>query len=420
MKSLSLFCILLFIISCNASPERNQHTFISAAEAGFPDSNIDEINSVMDYEIGNNRIAGAVVLLARNGAVFFNEAYGWKDKAGEIPMQTHHLFRMASMTKPVTSVAIMQLAERGKIELTDPLEKYIPEFANPTVIRSYNRETGTYETRPAENSITIHDLLTHTSGISYGFTNAMFGAIYRRAGIPDLGSMDSLTIGQSMASLGGQPLAHEPGERFTYGLSTDVLGRVVEVASGMTLSEYFQENIFKPLGMNDTGFYLPGRDEDLTSLHTIRDNKLLPYPTEGPGAMSSLFPVSGAMMYYSGGAGLTSSALDYFTFLQALKNGGEWSGKRILKEETWKAMISNQIGDLSLNGNKFGYGFMIITEEGAQDGKRAPGSLSWGGAFQTTFWIDPANDLIAILLTQVIPSPFRDELYDSFERAVYK
>lgn len=420
MKQLILFCTLLIATSCYNNHDELHHTFISAEEAGFSASSIDEINSVMEYEIENNRIAGAVVLLARNGSIFLNKAYGWQELEADLPMQTNHLFRMASMTKPVTSVAILQLVEQGKIQLSDPLEVYIPEFANPTVIKQYDRETGDFESRPAENSITIHDLLTHTSGISYGFTNPMFGAIYRRAGIPDLGSMDSLTIGQTMAKLGEQPLAHDPGEHFTYGLNSDVLGRVVEVASELTLSDYFQKYIFEPLGMNDTGFYLPGRDDDLTSLYTIRNNELLPYPVEGPGSMSSLFPIAGAMTYYSGGAGLTSTALDYFTFLQALKNGGEWNGNRILKQETVEMMFSNQIGELSMSGNKFGYGFMIITEEGKQEGKRAPGSLSWGGAFQTTFWIDPANDLIAILLTQVIPSPYRDELYNSFERAVYK
>ena len=420
MKQLSLLFTFLIIVACDTSDDKSKHTFITAEEAGFSDSNIDEINSVMESEIENNRIAGSVVLLARNGSIFLNHAYGWKNKEAGVAMDNDHLFRMASMTKPVTSVAILQLVEQGKIQLSDPLEKYISGFSNPSLIRQYERETGNFDSRPAQKSITIHHLLTHTSGISYGFTNPMFGAIYRRAGIPDLGSMDSLTIGQTMATLGKQPLAHEPGERFTYGLSTDVLGRVVEVASGLTLSDYFQQYIFEPLGMNDTGFYLPGRDEELTSLYTIRNNELLPYPVEGPGAMSSLFPIAGAMTYYSGGAGLTSTALDYFTFLQALKNGGGWNGKRILKQETVEKMFSNQIGELSMNGNKFGYGFMIITEEGKQEGKRAPGSLSWGGAFQTTFWIDPSNDLIAILLTQVIPSPFRDELYDSFERAVYK
>lgn len=420
MKQLTLLFTFLFIISCDTNDEKSNHTFITAEEAGFSDSNIDEINLVMEYEIENNRIAGSVVLLAKNGSIFLNKAYGWNNKEAGIAMDKDHLFRMASMTKPVTSVAILQLVEQEKIQLSDPLEKFIPEFANPTVIRQYDRETGNFESRSAENSITIHDLLTHTSGISYGFTNPMFGALYRRAGIPDLGSMDSLTIRQSMAKLGELPIAHEPGERFTYGLSTDVLGRVVEVASGLTLSEYFHQFIFEPLAMNDTGFYLPERDDDLTSLYTIRNSELLPYPVEGPTSMSSLFPISGAMMYYSGGAGLTSTALDYFTFLQALKNGGEWNGHRILKQETVDMMFSNQIGELSMSGNKFGYGFMIITEEGKQEGKRAPGSLGWGGAFQTTFWIDPANDITAILLTQVIPSPFRDELYDSFERAVYK
>ncbi|MDR9418597.1 serine hydrolase domain-containing protein [Gracilimonas sp.] len=335
-------------------------------------------------------------------------------------METDDLFRIASMTKIITTTAILQLYEDGKLSLNDSVKKYIPEFDDPVVLTEFNEETGNYETRPADREITIHDLLTHTSGVAYGFTNSTFSRIFTEAGVPDLGTEDSVFIEETMAVLADLPLAHDPGEQFTYGLNTDVLGRVVEVASGFSLAEYFETHIFEPLNLEDIGFYHPGRTGDLTRLYTIQDSSLVPYPEDDYGLITPNFPVSGAMTYYSGGAGLTSSTADYHTFLSALHNGGAWNGVRILEEETVDLMSSNQIGELDLDGNKFGYGLMITTEEGYEAGKRSAGSLSWGGAFQSTYWMDPEYDMVVILMTQVLPSMGQAEFYDDFERAVYE
>lgn len=419
MRSFLLSAITLFIfISCQPQQDQTAEV-VNPAEYGFNTEQLQQVDSVFVNEIREDDIAGGVALIAKNGNVVFEEAWGWKDIEDDIPMQTHHLFRIASMTKAVTSVAILQLYENGQLSMDDPVSSYIPGFENPEVLTEFYPETGEYVSRPADTEITIHHLLTHTSGIAYGFSDEVFGQIYANHDIPDLGTEENKTIGETVNALAELPIMHDPGESFTYGLNTDVLGRIVEIVSEMPLNEYFRENIFDPLGMNDTGFYLPGREDDLTTLYTNPDDEFQPYPVNPSGGVSPNFPVQGAMTYYSGGAGLTSTARDYYTFLQALLNGGTYSGYELLENDTWQLMTSNQIGGLDLEGNKFGYGLMITTEEGAEDGMRPPGSLSWGGAFQTTYWIDQANEMIVVMMTQVVPSPSREEFYDDFERAVY-
>ncbi|TVR34670.1 MAG: class A beta-lactamase-related serine hydrolase [Balneolaceae bacterium] len=405
--------ISCLFISCSPSEHTPFYTYT-------PDELlISALDEVMETQIENGRIAGGVVMISREDKMIAEKAWGWKNREDEEPMESHHLFRIASMTKAITSAAILQLYEDEKLSLYDPVEMYIPEFVDPVVLTEFDEKTGAYETVSASRSVTIHDLLTHTSGVPYGFTNRTYGRIFGDAGVPELGSEEELTIEETMATLGDLPLAHDPGERYTYGLNTDVLGRVVEVASGMSLADYFSAHIFEPLNLNDIGFYLPGRESDLTRLYSIQDSVLVMYPEEDFGSIPPNFPVSGAMTYYSGGAGLTSSTADYHTFLSALHHGGAFNGNRILEESTVSKMAENQIGELSLNGNKFGYGLMITTEEAREEGKRSAGSLSWGGIYQSTYWIDSEHDMIVVLMTQVLPSLGQAEFYDRFERAIY-
>lgn len=418
MKFIRAFLLptLIFTLIISCVPQEKESAFVYAPDQEM----ITAVDEVMERQIELGRIAGGVVMISKGDSIITEKAWGWKNREEQESMETHHLFRIASMTKVITSTAILQLYEDGKLSLDDPVEKYIPEFDDPVVLTEFDEETGDYETRSASRDITIHDLLTHTSGVAYGFTNSTFGRIFNDAGVPDLGSEEELTIGESMATLGDLPLAHDPGERFTYGLNTDVLGRVVEVASGQTLAEYFSTNIFEPLDLDNIGFYHPGREEDLTRLYTIEDSTLVVYPEEDYGMITPNFPVSGAMTYYSGGAGLTASTSDYLTILSALHNDGTFNGTRILEEETVELMTSSQIGELDLEGNKFGYGLMITTEDGYEEGKRSVGSLSWGGAFQSTYWMDPKHDMVVVLMTQVLPAMGQGEFYDSFERAVYE
>lgn len=416
---LSLLLSLLFLISCTQDEQKFVLQSADPAALGFDKEQLAAVNDLLEEKINDGKMSGAVVMILKDGTIAMEQAWGWSDLESDEKMRPGHLFRIASMTKAITSTAILQLVEKGEIRLDDPLEIYIPEFADPVVLTSYDAETGEYESRPAAGSITIHHLLTHTSGISYGFNNNTFGTIYANAGVPDLGTEESRTIGEVMATLGTLPLAHDPGERYTYSLSTDVLGRVVEVASGMTLSDYFHLNIFDPLGMEDTGFYLPGREDDLTTLYSYSEESgLYPFVVNENVTITPDYPVQGAMSYYSGGAGLTSTARDYAIFLNTLLNGGILNGSRILGEESWQMMIQNQVGDL-WGENKFGYGLMITTEAGAEEGRRPAGSLGWGGAYQTTYWIDPSNQMVVVLMTQVIPSPYRDQFFTRFEEALY-
>lgn len=417
-RNFSLLILCFLYISCTEIRDQSAIQYSDPALLGFDIELLSEIDSLLHKQIDEEKIAGAVALVAKEGQIAYEKAFGWKDAEAGVEMDTKQLFRIASMTKIITSVAIMQLYEEGMLSLDDPVEMFIPEFSNPVVITSFDEESGEFETRPAERSITIHDLLTHTAGIQYGFASRTFNRIYSDAGVPDLGTEQERTIEETMSILGNLPLAHDPGEAFTYGLNTDVLGRVVEVVSGSTLADYFADHIFDPLGMSDTAFYHPGREDDLATLYTIRDENFMPLPDDENTLISPNFPVQGAMSYYSGGAGLTSTTLDYFIFLQTLLNGGIWDGTRIIEQETWEMIKSNQIGDL-WGDNKFGYGLMITMPEGVEEGFRPVGSLGWGGAFQTTFWIDPSNEMVAVLMTQVIPSPYRDELFKGFERALY-
>ncbi len=420
MKKSSILLLIFFLfISCTPSETEQAERVSTPEDLGFDIEKLAELDHLFETEIEEGRIAGAAALIKRHGEIALKDAWGWQDIEEEQLLEPDHLFRIASMTKAITSAAILQLYERGDLDLDDPLENYIPEFADPRVLTEFEEETEEFETRPAARSITIHDLLTHTSGIAYGFNNETFGILYEKAGIPDLGTESDLTIEEAMAALGELPLAHDPGEEYTYGLNTDVLGRVIEVVSGQTLAEYFEEHIFRPLGMQNTGFYLPGREDDLVTLYTTVEDELLPAPSNEDQIITPNFPVQGAMSYYSGGAGLTSTVYDYSRFLQALLNGGELNGNRILEEETWKLMSTHQIDELRLGDNKFGYGLHITTPEGADEGKRPPGSLSWGGIFQTTYWIDPVNEMTLVMYTQVYPSPTQAEFYDRFERIIY-
>ena len=418
MKSIINLLLALFLfISCTPGDESADiYRFSTPQESGFSSDLSAELDHFFNRVIGEEKISGAVALIARDGAIALEHAWGWQNVEGQRPMETHHLFRIASMTKAITSFAILQLYDEGLIDFDDPLEKFIPEFAEPTVLTSFDRESGSYETRPASRSITIHDLLLHTSGVAYNFTHPQLGALYVREDIPTILAEKGVTLEPVMARLGRIPLAHDPGVRYTYGLSTDILGRVVEVVSGLTLAEYVDQNIFEPLGMNDTGFYLPGRQEDLTTFYTFQNGDLVPVPS-GP-SFNADSQVEEGYTYYAGGAGLLSTARDYFTFLQMISNGGEWNGNRIISPEALEYMASDLIGEL-WEEDGHSYGFAIRRQENVADGKRPAGTLYWGGAFQTTYWIDPANNLIVVMKTQMTNSPYGSEINDEFERIIY-
>lgn len=385
------------------------------AEVGMIMDSLDLIVSHMQLAIDSQWIAGGVALIARHGKIVYHHAVGFSDQGLTKLLAVDNIFRMASMTKPITSVAVMQLVEQGKISTQDPVAKYIPEFGVSRVIEDFNDEDSTYNLGPANREITIHDLLTHTSGLAYGIFHPIASILYPEHNVVEGWTIEPLLLKDNAVATANYPLMHHPGEKWTYGVSTDVLGRIVEVASGQPLDEYFAQNIFQPLGMADTYFYLP--DEKATRLvdvfHTFDYD-----PEKEPDYYDDDYPIIGAKTYFGGGAGLSSTALDYFIFCDALRSGGTRNGATILQSETVDLMTHNRIDSLWIGkGRKFGYGFATYQREGPW--ARAVGSYSWGGYFQTTFWIDPSRDIIAVLLTNARHTTHEGDIYTRFEDIVY-
>ncbi len=419
--------LLLFgCIACNSPQPKATDTaeqalsytlFESNPEsAGFYADSLKQIDELVQQYINQKLIAGAVVLVARRGKIAYHKAIGYANVSEGQQLTTNSIFRIASQTKAVTTVAIMMLYEQGKLSLNDPVSKYIPEFASPTILNTFNSQDSSYTTTPAGHDITIHHLLTHTSGVMYSFKDSTFAKIYAKAGVPDLATIADVTVADKMAVLGRLPLKFEPGSQFGYGLSTDVLGRVVEVASGQSLAEYFSQHIFEPLGLANTWFYLPDQLADqLVTLYTETPDGIHPLPDPEDGVMSPDFPVKGAKTYYSGGSGLCSTAQNYATFLQMLSNGGIYNGNRLLQEATVAKMVTNQIDTLNLNKGKFGYGFYLTVQDNEYGMGRKVGRFSWSGAFNTLYWVDPAREVVVSIMMQAYPHTGSDVMRPKFE-----
>ncbi|UII33042.1 beta-lactamase family protein [Fulvivirga ulvae] len=391
-------------------------SFAKPEEVGLTTDSLKKIDELVMQYVEKQGFPGAVVLIAKGGKIVYETEIGWSDSMRSEPYRKDHIFRMASMTKPLTSVAAMQLYEQGKLNLNDPVSKYIPEFANSAVLTDFHKEDTTWESRPARREPTIYHLLTHTAGIPYGFiTPEVNGTIMAKYDIPDLATHLDIKLEDKMAALGKLPLVHDPGEKFTYGLSTDVLGRVVEVASGMSLADYFEKNITGPLGMKDTDFFLDETQAPrLVDTYMLNDSGRITYTYEMGKLYDGNFPVKGSS-YYSGGSGLSGTARDYFIFCEMLLEDGTLQGVQLLKPETAKMMHTNQLDTVSFPwaDSGFGYGFEVSEMHPV----KPTGTYYWGGAFSTTFWIDPENDLVAIMLSQVLFGS--NEMFKEFENLVY-
>ncbi|MDB4922850.1 serine hydrolase [Mucilaginibacter sp.] len=386
----------------------------------FSPERLQRIDKLIKQYIDSGWVVGADAFIARNGKIVYNKAFGQADAEKKIPMQTDAIFRIASQTKAITSVAVMMLFEEGKFLLDDPISKYIPSFAHPKVLAEFNPKDSTYTTINARREITIRDLLTHTSGIDYaqiGSNNMK--AIYAKNGIYAGFVYDKLLLGDAINKLGALPLVHQPGERFTYGLNDDVLGYLIEKVSGKSLDQFFKERIFQPLGMNDTYFYLPpSKYSRLTPVYTPDKLRHLVKADETtfPGINWDYPKTAGT--YYAGGAGLSSTIKDYAIFLQMMLNNGEYNGHRLLSRHTVEMMTMNQIGNLNLDRNKFGLGFEIGTKDGQAKLGQTEGSLSWGGFYGTIYWADPKEHMVCLLYVQEWPYP-HGELSDKFKVLVY-
>ncbi|MBS1489251.1 MAG: beta-lactamase family protein [Bacteroidetes bacterium] len=373
-------------------------------ENGMSSERLQRIDRTLNEYVSKKLIPGAVALVVRNGKIVYEKSFGQANLENQVPLKNDHIFRIASQTKAITSLAVMMLWEEGKFSLDEPISKYIPEFKNPTVLVWFNEKDSTYSAQPAKNEITIRHLLTHTSGIDYAAIGSReMRALYAKAGIPSgIGIRTSDVLGDKIKKLARLPLKHQPGEQWTYSLSTDVLGYLVEVLSGMTFDHFLKERIFNPLGMNDTYFYLPTEKHNrLVTLYEMKDGKFSP-PVVVFDGVNPEYPKLGGH-YYSGGAGLSSTVEDYAKFLQLFLNQGEYNGVRLLSRKTIELMLTNQL-HAPIKEN-FGLGFGLETPENDYLSPYSIGSFSWGGAFNTHYWADPKEKLIGILYTNMYNSP---------------
>ena len=393
----------------------------NAASAGFSTQRLQRIDQAMNEWSQKEWMNGGVALIIRNGKMVYYKATGYNDIAAKTPLQKGGIFRIASQTKAITSVAIMMLFEEGKLLLDDNVSKYIPAFKKQVVLDKFNETDTTYTSVPAKREITIRDLLTHTSGLGYAQIGSKeANAIYAKNNITAGIGVSNSTLLDAMNRLGKLPLMHQPGEKFTYGLNSDLLGCLVEIISGSTLNDFFRTKIFEPLGMKDTYFYIPAekssrlvnlyQEDSLGRLEKSDGNML-----NGPTVVN--FPLIKST-YYSGGAGLSSTAFDYAVFLQMLLNGGKYDGKQLLSRNSVRMMTMNQIGDLSLGTDKFGLGFQIVTERGSARTPANEGTFSWGGAFATSYWVDPKEKMVLIFYRQLQGGSHGD-VVEKFRALVY-
>jgi CubicO group peptidase (beta-lactamase class C family) len=403
---LRAFAMLALAILISA-PIWSQGLPTTSPEAvGLSTERLERIAAAVQREIDNQHIAGAVTLVARKGRVAWLKGQGSMDREAGKPMRPDAIFRICSMTKPITTLAAMLLYEDGRFLLEDPVSKYLPEFKNPRVL--VKPSSGQPYTIPASHEITIRNLLTHTSGLTYNW-NPDLGARYTEAKVAHGLLQFDGTIGDSVRALAAQPLLFQPGERFEYSLSIDVLGRLIEVVSGKTLDQFLRERVFEPLRMNDTHFFLPeGKVARLATAYTRYEGKgLHRFPdqpiTEGSFAYSADYPYRGPKKLYAGGAGLCSTAADYARFCQMMLNGGKLDGTRLVSRKTVELMTHDQLGKISPD-QAFGLGFGIAGAKTPLPELGSPGTYSWGGFFYTAFFIDPKEEMIGIFMAQLHPA----------------
>ncbi|MBB6324666.1 CubicO group peptidase (beta-lactamase class C family) [Algoriphagus iocasae] len=369
---------------------------------GISQERIDLIDQMLEETVSSNQVPGLVAMIVKDGKIVYHDAKGLADVPSGTAMAEDQIFRIASQSKAITSTAVMMLWEEGKIGLDDPISRYIPEFKNPQVLTGFRYGDTTYSTRPASREIRIRDLLTHTSGLGYGVIdgNEQMKMIYHKAGIVDLFTTEPVKISDNIKKLAALPLHHDPGSKYTYSEGLDVMGYLIEIVSGMPFDQFLKTRIFDPLGMKDTGFYLnDAQGERLVTVHRKVNGSWESYPVT---FYDPNYPKTGAKTFFSGGAGLSSTALDYAKFLQMYLNGGTYNGVKILSSTTIKTIMSNQVGDLLGDGGKdYGLAFGLVDENGvAKGGIGSLGTFDWGGYFNTQYFADPVTKTIGILMKQ--------------------
>ena len=397
------FAPLVFALALSASALAQGLPIAKPESLGMSAERLQRLSAAMKRAVEEDRAAGIVTLVVRKGKTTHFESFGQLDREKQVPMPKDAIFRIASMSKAITTVAAMMLMEEGTLLLDDPVSKFIPSFKKTSVMAAAATSGSDVGSVPARREITIRDLMTHTAGISYG-TGPLEGQ-YKAANVHMWYFADKdEPIAATIDRLAALPFSSQPGERFVYGFATDVLGVVVEKASGLSLGEFFRTRIFQPLRMVDSSFYLPPEKiSRFATVYSAGSNGLAraPDPARGQGDY-----VKGPRKSFSGGAGVLSTASDYARFLQMLLNGGELDGVRLLGPKSVELMTSNHVGTLYQEGRfGFGLGFEIVEHVGRSGRPGSVGEFSWGGAYHTQFWVDPVEKIVAVFMTQLLPAP---------------
>ena len=371
-------------------------------EIGMSSERLGRLSSALQAYVDNGEVAGTATIVARRGKIAYLEAFGQRDREARSPMRTDAIFRIASQTKAPISVGVMMLQEEGKLLITDRVGKYLPEFTRTTV--AVPDGEGGYEVVPANRPIVIRDLLTHTAGISYGSGPATDR--WEEAGTTGwyFANRDE-PVGATIERIATLPMDAHPGTRWVYGYNTDILGAIIEKVSGQPLDDFMRERILEPLGMKDTHFYLPSSKRDrLATVYSATNAGLERAPDPGHMVGQGAY-VDGPRESFSGGAGFLSTASDYARFLQMMLNGGALDGVRILTPKTVELMTTDHLSDIPFRaGQGFGLGFSVVTDLGARGIPGSVGEFGWGGAYHSTYWVDPEEELIVVYLTNLIPA----------------
>ena len=405
-KTSRILVHIAFLLILTASAFSRGLPMVVPETVGLSTERLSRIDKVMEKHISEQKIPGGVILLARHGKIAYLGAHGMMDVEAEKPMQRDTIFRIASMTKQITCVAVMMLYEEGHFLLYEPVSKFIPAFKKMYVLPPEDDEDAASPV-PATRQISIWNLLTHTSGLTYHW-NERLGPRYNDAGITHGLLQDESTLAEKMKVLATIPLLHQPGEAVEYGLSIDVLGYLVEVVSGMPLDRFFAERIFQPLGMTDTHFFIPEakRERIATVYERTGDGPIMRKSKEptvnGSVIYSTDYPYNGPQTYFSGGAGLVSTAPDYARFAQMMLNGGELDGVRLLSRKTVELMTTPQLGDMGVDYG-FGLGFGIVQDASDLREIGSVGAYNGGGFFFTSFFIDPQEQMLGIFMCQLHP-----------------
>ena len=418
LTSILTVALLLVALTCSQANYAQTLQRVRPESVGLSSERLNRLSEALDGYVKDGRLSGGVALVARRGKVAYVEAFGQRDIEAKAPMREDSVFRIASQTKALVSVGVMMLQEEGRLLINDPVGKYLPEFRETTV--AVPKQGGGYDVVKAKRQITIRDLLTHTAGVGYG--GGVARDRWEAAKITGWYFADrEEPVGATVARMAALPFDAHPGERWVYGYSTDILGALVERVSGRTLEEFLRARIFEPLGMKDTHFYLPESKADrFAVVYSAKESGGLERAPEPGGMVGQGAYLKGPRKSFSGGAGLLSTAQDYARFLSMLLNGGELDGKRLLSRKSVELMTVDHIeGKPFRDGQGFGLGFVVVKDLGARGWPGSVGEYGWGGAYHSTYWVDPKEQLVVVYFTQLIPARGLDD-HDKLRALVYQ